>query len=325
MGLLFTLNDLPQKILLELTNNYQQNIVKPVEFGYNGTDLVPLSEHLPGRLSPKLSITVPSGIAKSNYAAISGIFVVITGFFFQMRAKVNTPLFPTCSSLPGTFGMVYSGIIKPANIPCAIKTVNDNATIHDRIDFLNEASVMKAFNNSQHVVRLLAVVSRGDPPLVVMELMERGDLKSYLRRSRESSNNITCAEMYKMAAEMADGMAYLAAKKFVHRDLAARNCMVAADRTVKIGDFGMARDIYETDYYRKESKGLLPVRWMAPESLADGVFTSDSDVWSYGIVLWEMATLAEQPYQGLSNEEVLQYIISKGMVPSSLYVPIAVK
>lgn len=208
--------------------------------------------------------------------------------------------------------MVYSGLIKPANIPCAIKTVNDNATVHDRLDFLNEASVMKAFNNSHHVVRLLGVVSRGDPPLVIMELMERGDLKSYLRRSRDSSNNITCAEMYKMAAEIADGMAYLAAKKFVHRDLAARNCMVAADRTVKIGDFGMARDIYETDYYRKESKGLLPVRWMAPESLADGVFTSDSDVWSYGIVLWEMSTLAEQPYQGLSNEEVLQFVISKG-------------
>lgn len=208
--------------------------------------------------------------------------------------------------------MVYNGLIKPTNIPCAVKTMNEHAALHDRLDFLNEASVMKTFNNSHHVVRLLGVVSRGEPPLVIMELMERGDLKSYLRRSRDSSNNITCAEMYKMAAEIADGMAYLAAKKFVHRDLAARNCMVAADRTVKIGDFGMARDIYETDYYKKESKGLLPVRWMAPESLADGVFTSDSDVWSYGIVLWEMATLAEQPYQGLSNEEVLQFVISKG-------------
>ena len=87
------------------------------------------------------------------------------------------------------------------------------------------------------------------------------------------------SEILQMAAEIADGMSYLAARKFVHRDLAARNCMVAADFTVKIGDFGMTRDVYDTDYYRKGGKGLLPVRWMAPESLYDGMFTTSSDVW----------------------------------------------
>lgn len=210
----------------------------------------------------------------------------------------------------GTFGMVYCGLIKSKNMACAVKTVNENLSLHECMEFLNEASIMKSFSNSHHVVKLLAVVSRGQPPLVVMELMERGDLKRYLRKTRDSSQNITANEIYRMAIEIADGMAYLTAKKFVHRDLAARNCMVANDRTVKIGDFGMARDIYETDYYRKETKGLLPVRWMAPESLADGVFTSDSDIWSYGIVLWEIATLAEQPYQGNYNLFTEIYIIN---------------
>ncbi|XP_034934198.1 insulin-like receptor [Chelonus insularis] len=235
----------------------------------------------------------------------------------------------------GSFGMVYEGVAKDINklkpeIRCAVKTVNENATDRERIEFLNEASVMKAFN-THHVVRLLGVVSRGQPTLVIMELMVNGDLKTYLRSHRpDQCENMsrqppTLKRIIRMAAEIADGMAYLSAKKFVHRDLAARNCMVAEDLTVKIGDFGMTRDIYETDYYRKGTKGLLPVRWMAPESLKDGVFTSYSDVWSYGIVLWEMVTLASQPYQGLSNDQVLRYVIDGGVMerpencPDSLY------
>ncbi|XP_066491075.1 insulin receptor isoform X2 [Tiliqua scincoides] len=222
----------------------------------------------------------------------------------------------------GSFGMVYEGIAKDivkgeAEIRVAVKTVNESASLRERIEFLNEASVMKGFS-CHHVVRLLGVVSKGQPTLVIMELMAHGDLKSYLRSLRpEAENNPGCPpptlrEMIQMAAEIADGMAYLNAKKFVHRDLAARNCMVAEDFTVKIGDFGMTRDIYETDYYRKGGKGLLPVRWMAPESLKDGVFTAYSDVWSFGVVLWEISSLAEQPYQGLSNEQVLKFVMDGG-------------
>lgn len=170
----------------------------------------------------------------------------------------------------GSFGMVYEGIVLDLDrdrerIRCAIKTVNENATDRERINFLKEAAVMKAFD-THHVVRLLGVVSRGQPVLVIMELMVNGDLKGYLRSHRpESGNDVqppTLRRILQMAIEIADGMAYLSAKKFVHRDLAARNCMVAEDLTVKIGDFGMTRDIYETDYYRKGTKGLLPVRWM---------------------------------------------------------------
>ncbi|XP_064336607.1 insulin-like growth factor 1 receptor isoform X1 [Camelus dromedarius] len=224
----------------------------------------------------------------------------------------------------GSFGMVYEGVAKGVvkdepETRVAIKTVNEAASMRERIEFLNEASVMKEFN-CHHVVRLLGVVSQGQPTLVIMELMTRGDLKSYLRSLRpEMENNPVLAppslsKMIQMAGEIADGMAYLNANKFVHRDLAARNCMVAEDFTVKIGDFGMTRDIYETDYYRKGGKGLLPVRWMSPESLKDGVFTTHSDVWSFGVVLWEIATLAEQPYQGLSNEQVLRFVMEGGLL-----------
>uniref|UniRef100_A0A8C1I676 Tyrosine-protein kinase receptor n=1 Tax=Cyprinus carpio TaxID=7962 RepID=A0A8C1I676_CYPCA len=223
----------------------------------------------------------------------------------------------------GSFGMVYEGIAKGVvkdepETRVAIKTVNESASMRERIEFLNEASVMKEFN-CHHVVRLLGVVSQGQPTLVIMELMTRGDLKSYLRslRSKEGSSSQSLPplkKMIQMAGEIADGMAYLNANKFVHRDLAARNCMVAEDFTVKIGDFGMTRDIYETDYYRKGGKGLLPVRWMSPESLKDGVFTTNSDVWSFGVVLWEIATLAEQPYQGMSNEQVLRFVMEGGLL-----------
>nr|AYV97262.1 insulin-like peptide receptor [Sinonovacula constricta] len=218
----------------------------------------------------------------------------------------------------GSFGMVYEGLVKNLisgieYMKVAVKTTNTISNDHDRYMFLQEASIMKAFK-CHHVVKLMGVVSKGQPALVLMELMPNGDLKKFLRLHRpdEEQNNgrppPTLKQILQMAGEIADGMSYLADKKYVHRDLAARNCMVAEDLTVKIGDFGMTRDIYETDYYRKGNRGLLPVRWMAPESLKDGIFTSMSDVWSYGVVLWEMATLAAQPYQGLSHEEVLRYV-----------------
>ncbi|XP_012223767.2 insulin receptor-like [Linepithema humile] len=212
----------------------------------------------------------------------------------------------------GNFGMVYRGYLD-GTVQVAIKTISENASQREKNEFLNEASVMKNFSTC-HIIKLLGVVSMGNPPFVIMELMENGDLKTYLRKIRDTQLVPNATRIIRMAAEIADGMAYLESKKFVHRDLAARNCMVSKDLVCKIGDFGMARDIYETDYYKIGKKGLLPIRWMAPENLSDGVFTSDSDVWSFGVVLYEILTLAEIPYQGFSNEEVLHHVLRKGVL-----------
>uniref|UniRef100_A0A8B9L8H0 Tyrosine-protein kinase receptor n=1 Tax=Astyanax mexicanus TaxID=7994 RepID=A0A8B9L8H0_ASTMX len=258
------------------------------------------------------------------YASVNPEYFSAAEMYVPDEWEVSREKITLCRELgQGSFGMVYEGIAKGVvkdepETKVAIKTVNESASMRERIEFLNEASVMKEFN-CHHVVRLLGVVSQGQPTLVIMELMTRGDLKSYLRSLRSKQGSCSqplpsLKKMIQMAGEISDGMAYLNANKFVHRDLAARNCMVAEDFTVKIGDFGMTRDIYETDYYRKGGKGLLPVRWMSPESLKDGVFTTNSDVWSFGVVLWEIATLAEQPYQGMSNEQVLRFVMEGGLL-----------
>lgn len=128
--------------------------------------------------------------------------------------------------------------------------------------------------------------------------MARGDLKSVLRATRpkrDGPSGITKQRMVLLGADVAEGMEYLSSVSIVHRDLAARNCLVSEDYEAKVGDFGLTRKTYCRDYYRMKGSAPLPIRWMAPESLEDGVFSSASDVWSFGVLLWEIGAFGTLP------------------------------
>ncbi|GIY31660.1 insulin-like peptide receptor [Caerostris extrusa] len=203
----------------------------------------------------------------------------------------------------GAFGTVYGGeahIKDKGWIAVAVKTLKNGAKPEEKLDFLSEAEVMKQFDHV-NIVKLVGVCTMGEPVYTVMEFMLYAAQKDRMNNDEVSDKRLT-----NMALDIARGLSYLADKKFVHRDLACRNCLVNISRSVKIADFGMCRAMFDSDYYRYNKKGMLPVRWMAPESLIDGLFTPPSDVWSYGVVLYEIITFASVPYQGLSNSEVVE-------------------
>uniref|UniRef100_A0A8C8SIF0 Tyrosine-protein kinase receptor n=1 Tax=Pelusios castaneus TaxID=367368 RepID=A0A8C8SIF0_9SAUR len=226
----------------------------------------------------------------------------------------------------GAFGDVYEGTavdiigVGSGEVKVAVKTLKKGATDYEKSEFLKEAHLMSKFNHP-HILKLLGVCLSNEPQYIILELMEGGDLLSYLRGARGQKFRgplLTVADVLDICLDICKGCVYLEKMHFIHRDLAARNCLVSVkeytslSRTVKIGDFGLARDVYKNDYYRKRGEGLLPVRWMAPESLIDGVFTNRSDVWAFGVLVWETLTLGHQPYPGYSNLDVLHHVRSGG-------------
>lgn len=222
----------------------------------------------------------------------------------------------------GAFGTVYGGeaLINDLWVAVAVKTLKIGSNPEEKLDFLSEAEMMKRFEH-KNIVRLLGVCTRGEPAYTIMEFMLHGDLKTFLLSRRQlvgqtnkEAEDISPLALTQMALDVARGLQYLASLKYVHRDLACRNCLVHAGKAVKIGDFGMTRPMYDSDYYRFNKRGMFPVRWMAPESLSDGLFATPSDVWSYGVLLYEIMTFGSFPYQGLSNRQVLNYVKSGNVI-----------
>ncbi|XP_062255771.1 high affinity nerve growth factor receptor [Platichthys flesus] len=222
----------------------------------------------------------------------------------------------------GAFGKVYlaeCAHLSPDSdkMLVAIKTLKD-ANESTRQDFQREAELLTVLQH-QHIVRFYGVCTDGEPLAMVFEYMRHGDLNRFLRahgpdaRILEETKmpplgQLTLPQMLQIAAQIASGMVYLASLHFVHRDLATRNCLVGEGLVVKIGDFGMSRDIYSTDYYRVGGRTMLPIRWMPPESIMYRKFTTESDIWSFGVVLWEIFTYGKQPWYQLSNSEAIECI-----------------
>lgn len=238
----------------------------------------------------------------------------------------------------GAFGKVYKGYVlgffsEITATPVAVKTVKMNASLKVKQEFKREVELM-SFLQHPNIICLLGVCINEQPMCMLFEFMSNGDLHEYLVTNYVQSDELSIddycenfaltegancrlhlRDLLYISSQIAAGMEYLSAHHYVHRDLAARNCLVGDNLIVKISDFGLSRDIYASDYYRVQSKSLMPVRWMPPESILYGKFTSESDVWSFGIVLWEVFNFGLQPYYGRSNQQVIDMIRSRQLLP----------
>uniref|UniRef100_A0A3P8W3X9 receptor protein-tyrosine kinase n=1 Tax=Cynoglossus semilaevis TaxID=244447 RepID=A0A3P8W3X9_CYNSE len=216
----------------------------------------------------------------------------------------------------GEFGEVCSGRLRlpsKKEICVAIKTLKGGYTDKQRRDFLAEASIMGQFDHP-NIIRLEGVVTRSKPVMIVTEYMENGSLDSFLR--------FTGIQLVGMLRGIASGMKYLSDMGYVHRDLAARNILVNSNLVCKVSDFGLSRvleDDPEAAYTTRGGK--IPIRWTAPEAIAYRKFTSASDAWSYGIVLWEVMSYGERPYWEMSNQDVIKAVDEGYRLPPPMDCP----
>ncbi|CAF1052258.1 unnamed protein product [Adineta steineri] len=242
----------------------------------------------------------------------------------------------------GAFGFVYQGIAKGINskekaTTVAIKTVRDDATSEEIENLLKELSVMKMVGKHINIISLLGCCTKGGQVMLIVEYAKYGNLRDYLRRKRppghvlsgsyenpadadmnEQENSInkdddlkqplTTIDLLLFCFQTASGMEYLHSKKCIHRDLAARNVLLAENRVCKIADFGLARDLTQIYYYRKQTDGRVPIKWMSPEALFDRKFSTKSDVWSYSILVWEIMTYGGTPYPSIGAEKLFDYL-----------------
>ncbi|XP_043529652.1 focal adhesion kinase 1 isoform X3 [Frieseomelitta varia] len=203
----------------------------------------------------------------------------------------------------GQFGNVHKGSYKGRDnqvIPVAVKTCKVDADLATSEKFLEEAYIMQQFEHP-HIIRLIGVCSEA-PIWLVMELAKLGEMRAYLQSNK---HRLDLATLLLYTFQLSTALSYLESKKFVHRDIAARNVLVSAHNSVKLADFGLSRWVEDQSYYTA-SRCKLPIKWMAPESINFRRFTTSSDVWMFGVCMWEILMLGVKPFQGVKNNEVIR-------------------
>lgn len=211
----------------------------------------------------------------------------------------------------GQFGDVHKGLVRTKDghsVPVAVKTCKGDADTTEK--FLEEAFIMQRFDHP-HIIKLIGFCSE-TPVWIVMELAKLGELRAYLQNNK---HRLDLSALLTYAYQLSTALSYLESKKYVHRDIAARNVLVSSDKCVKLADFGLSRWMGEDQSYYKASKGKLPIKWMSPESINFRRFTTASDVWMFGVCMWEILMLGVKPFQGVKNNDVIGKIDNGERLP----------
>uniref|UniRef100_A0A8C6NHK2 non-specific protein-tyrosine kinase n=1 Tax=Nothobranchius furzeri TaxID=105023 RepID=A0A8C6NHK2_NOTFU len=222
--------------------------------------------------------------------------------------------------LQGNFGEVYRGRLQADNTLVAVKSCKENLAPEHKSKFLMEARILKQYDHP-NIVKLIGVCTQKQPIYIIMELVAGGDFLSFLRLEGHS---LTPKTLVKMTVNVAAGMEYLESKKCIHRDLAARNCLVAEDNLVKISDFGMSRERDDGVYSAEGGLKQIPVKWTAPEALYYGRYTTQSDVWSFGVLLWETFSMGMTPYTSMNNQQTRDEVEKGYRMPAPQGCPVEI-